>query len=215
MKLELFHIPRACSIVPLMALYEAGADFQVHPVNTRKQEQRSPEYLGMNPKGKVPVLVIDGEPMTENVAILTWIAQAFPEKKLLPTDPKGAVRALSLMAWCATGMHPLMLRMNMPQRVSDLPAAEESIRRIGRQEMAKHFAIADELLAGREWVFDRWTLVDTYLWWVWERGGAYGLDRTPFPRYAAHAARVEQRPSVQRALAYAAELEAQFAKAAA
>jgi len=213
LKLDLFHAPRACSIVSLIALYEAGADFQLHPVHTRKQQQRTPEYLRMNPKGKVPVLVIDGEPLTENVAILSWIAQTFQEKQLLPTGPQ-AIRALSLMAWCASGMHPLMPRMNTPSRFSDLPAAEESIRRIGTQEMAKQFAIADEMLRGREWVFDRWSIVDTYLWWVWERGGTYGLDRSPFTHYAAHAKRVEARPATQRALALAADLEAQFAKVA-
>jgi glutathione S-transferase len=214
MKLELFHAPRACSIVSLIALYEAGADFTLHPVHTKKQQQRSPEYLRLNPKAKVPVLVIDGEPLTENIAILSWIASSFPAKALLPTDPRQAAKALSVMSWCASGMHPLMPRMNAPSRISDLPAAEESIRRMATEEMGRHFAIADGLFAKREWVGDRWSIADTYLWWVWERAGAYGLDRAPYSNFAAHAKRVEQRPTVQRALSLASELEARFAQAA-
>jgi len=90
--------------------------------------------------------------------------------------------------------------MNVPSRISDLPAAEESIRRVATQEMGRQFAIADELFSKREWVADRWSIADTYLWWVWDRAGAYGLDRSPYSNFAAHAKRVEQRPSVQRAL---------------
>ena len=105
MKLTLYYAPIACSLVPLVTLHESGADFDVKPISLKNKQQHEAEYLRINPKGKVPVLVVDGEVLTENVAILTWLANAFRAKKLLPTDPKNAIKALSLMAWCASGLH--------------------------------------------------------------------------------------------------------------
>ena len=69
MQLILYYAPNACSLVPYVSLTEAGAPFEVHPLNFRKSQHMAPEYLQVNPKHKVPVLVIDGEPLTENVAI--------------------------------------------------------------------------------------------------------------------------------------------------
>jgi glutathione S-transferase len=214
MKLALHHAPRACSIVTLIALWEAGADPEVRLVNTPKREQYGEEYMKLNPKSKVPTLVVDGEPMTENVALLTWVARTFPEKKLLPTDPKNSIRALSLMAWIASGVHPLLPRINVPARFTDMAEAHPSIRKVGQTELAKAAKIADDLVAGRDWIFDQWSIVDTYLWWAFERAKTYGLDTSPYKNVLAHAARVEQRPATQRARALATELEAQLAKAA-
>src|SRR4051812_15900416 len=95
MKLVLHHAPRACSMVTLMTLYEAGADFELRPINTRSGVTRSAKYLRMNHKGKVPALDIDARTLTENIAILAWIAKAFPAKKLMPADEEGWFRALS------------------------------------------------------------------------------------------------------------------------
>src|SRR5258708_30377229 len=106
MKLTLYYAPIACSLVPLVTLHESGAKFEVKPISLKDKQQHNAEYLRINPKAKVPVLVVDGEPLTENVAILTWLASAFPAKKLLPTDPKNSIKALSLMSWCASGLHP-------------------------------------------------------------------------------------------------------------
>ena len=87
MQLILYCAPNACSLVPYVTLTEAGAPFEVHPLNFRKSQHMAPEYLRLNPKHKVPVLVIDGAPLTENVAIQIWIARHFPAARLLPSDP--------------------------------------------------------------------------------------------------------------------------------
>jgi glutathione S-transferase len=83
----------------------------------------------------VPVLVIDGAPLTENVAIQIWIARHFPAAKLLPEDPMQELHAISLLAWCASGIHPFLSRINSPPRVCDLPGAEESVRRLAQQQL--------------------------------------------------------------------------------
>ena len=87
MQLILYYAPNACSLVPYVTLTEAGAPFEVHPLNFLKSQHMASEYLRLNPKHKVPVLMIDGAPLTENVAIQIWVARHFPAAKLLPTDP--------------------------------------------------------------------------------------------------------------------------------
>ena len=82
MQLILYYAPNACSLVPYVTLTEAGAPFEVQPLNFRKSQHMTPEYVRLNPKHKV--LVIDGAPLTENVAIQIWIARHFPAAKLLP-----------------------------------------------------------------------------------------------------------------------------------
>ena len=93
MQLILYYAPNACSLVPYVTLTEAGAPFEVQPLNFRKSQHMTPEYLRLNPKHKVPVLVIDGAPLTENVAIQIWIARHFPAAKLLGESSYGLLRA--------------------------------------------------------------------------------------------------------------------------
>jgi glutathione S-transferase len=121
MKLTLYYAPITCALVPYITLTEAGADFDVRPVNLRNGEHRSPEYLKLNPKHQVPMLVIDGEPLTENPAIQVWIARNFPKAKLLPEDSMLYVKAISILSFCASGIHPFLFRINSPQLVCDLP----------------------------------------------------------------------------------------------
>jgi len=83
-QLILYYAPNACSLVPYVTLTEAGTPFEVRPLNFRKSQHMMPDYLQLNPKHKVPLLVIDGRPLTENVAIQIWIARNFPAAKLLP-----------------------------------------------------------------------------------------------------------------------------------
>ena len=93
MQLILYYAPNACSLVPYVTLTEAGAPFEVHPLNFRKSQHMTPEYLRLNPKHKVPVLVIDEEPLTENVAIQIWIARHYPTARLLPAGRVGVWRS--------------------------------------------------------------------------------------------------------------------------
>jgi len=122
MQLILYYAPNACSLVPYVTLTEAGAPFEVHPLNFRKSQHMAPEYLRLNPKHKVPVLVIDGAPLTENVAIQIWIARHFPAARLLPSDPMQELHAISLLAWCASGIHPFVSRIHSPRGSATCPA---------------------------------------------------------------------------------------------
>jgi len=203
--------------VPFVTLTEAGADFDVVPVNLAKGQQNSPEYLRLNPKHKVPVLVIDGEPLTENVAIQIWIARNFPTAKLLPADPKQEIKAISLMSWCSSGIHPWLTPNFKPAQHCDMPGSEESVKRCSQKVLSEHFKLADSLLAGREWFFDHFTAVDAYFFWCWRRALSFNfkyLDLAAFRNCAAHFERMKQRASVQKLIAFEAKVQQEFAKAA-
>ena len=112
MEIALYYAPITCALAPYITLTEAGAKFEVRPLNFKKGEHNSPEYLKINPKHKVPLLVVDGKILTESVAIQSWIARTFPQAKLLPADPWQELQAVSLMSWCSGGIHPFLARIN-------------------------------------------------------------------------------------------------------
>jgi glutathione S-transferase len=211
-KLELYYAPKTCALVPFVALTEAGADFTVHNMNSRSGQLKTPEYLKLNPKHKVPVLVIDGKPLTENPAIQLWIHRNFPGAKLLPSDPWQEIQAISLMCWFASGIHPKMTPNARPENFCDLPDSAESVKRVANKQLLGEFKIADDLLAGREFFFDHFTMPDAYFHWCMRRTLSFKLDLSAFPNCMAHYRRLEQRASVQKLIAHEKAVDAEFAK---
>lgn len=214
MEIVLYYAPTTCALVPYTTLTEAGADFEVRPLNFGKGENNSPEYLKINPKHKVPMLVVDGQSLTENVAIQTWVAQTFPAAKLLPEDPWQRLQATSLMSWCSGGIHPFLTRINNPAKVCDVPEGAESIVRNASAMIYENFAIADKMLAGRDYFFDHFTAVDVHFFWCYRRAQQFKLDVTPFANCNAHFARILARDSVQKVYAFEKQTMERFAQAA-
>jgi glutathione S-transferase len=212
MQISLYYAPNACSLVPYVTLTEAKASFAVEPINLRKEEQRSAAYRKLNPKHKVPVLVIDGRPLTENVAIQMWIAREFPQAKLMPADPWQELQAVAILAWCASGIHSFLSRMNRTTRVCDLPGAEESVRALARGLLFENYRIADDMLAGRDYFFDHFTAADAHFFWCFRRGAQFDLDLSQFGNCTAHFERMKTRASVQKVLAFEQALQERFAK---
>ena len=212
MNLVLYYAPRACSLVPYLTLTEAGASFEVVNVNFAKGQHFSPEYLQLNPKHKVPLLVIDGEPLTENVAIQMWIARAFPQARLMPQVPMQEIKAISFLAWCASGIHPALTPNALPQQFCDLPGSEESVRRCAQKKLFENYQIAEDLLADNDWFFDEFTATDAYFFWCFRRGLLFGMDLSRFGRCVAHQQRMLLRDSTQKVVAYEAAVLAEFAK---
>ena len=176
MEIILYYAPDACSLVPYITLTEASASFDVRPLNLRKDQQRSADYCKLNPKHKVPLLVVDGRPLTENVAIQLWIARNFPQAELLPGDPWQELQAISLLSWCASGIHPYLSRINATSRVCDLPDAHDSVRRLAQGPLFECYKIADDMLAGREYFFDHFTAADAHFFWCFRRGSQFDLS---------------------------------------
>ncbi|HZT51913.1 MAG TPA: glutathione S-transferase N-terminal domain-containing protein [Stellaceae bacterium] len=214
MTLVLYYAPIACSLVPYVTLTEAGAAFEVRPINMGKRQHMAADYLKINPKHKVPTLVIDGTPLSENVAIQQWIHRTYPAAKLLPSDPMQELKAISILAWCASGIHPFLTRINNPARVCDVAGADESVKRLAQEQLFENFQIADDLLAGREHFFDHFTAADAHFFWCFRRATQFNLPLGGFTNCLAHFERMQKRPSVQKVLAFEKETQAAFAKAA-
>lgn len=214
MDIVLYYAPNTCALAPYVTLSEANAEFTVRPLNFRKDQQRSPEYLKLNPKHKVPLLLVDGQVLSESVAIQTWIARTFPAAKLLPADPWQELQAISLLSWCSAGIHPYLSRINSPARVCDAPNAEASVRRAATELLFENYRIADDLLAGREFFFDHFTAPDAHFFWCFRRGTQFDLDLSSFKNCTAHFERVGKRPSVQKLLAFERAVQEEFTKAA-
>jgi glutathione S-transferase len=210
MKITLYYAPVACSLVPFLALTEAGAEFEVCVINFMQGVHMSAEYLRLNPKHKVPVLVVDGEALTENVAILQWIANEFPAAELLPTSGLARFKAVSFLSWCASGIHPHLTPNVLPQRYCDLPGSEESVRRCAHKMLIENFQIAEDMLRGREWFFERFTLADAYFFWCLRRASMFKVAIDQFANCKAHFNQMLERASVRTLLAFeAATLAAQ------
>ena len=197
--IELIWFPGTCSRVTLIALEEIGIRF----TTTLAPVFRPPTsgFLSLNPKAKVPVLLIDGVPLTENPAIVTYLARLYPEARLLPGgNPLDEVDALATMSWFAAGLHPAINRLRLPVRTCDQPESFQRIRAMAAEVLRGCFAILEERLADREWLYGDWSAVDGYMLWCWFRAVGSGMDSSGLPRCAEHARRCESRPSVHRAL---------------
>lgn len=203
-------MPGSCARVPFIALEEIGVPYRLHVLNRYRGENQAPEYRAVNPKGKVPVIVVDGWTITENPVILSTLARTFPDAGLLPTgDCRVEVDARSTMVWFASEMHPAVARQRNPQSVSGDESSWEGIRLSARRVLDAGFTILEERLADTEWLFGDWSIVDAYMFWLWFRAVGSGMDPAPFQRCVDHARRVEARPSVATVLD---REEAEFAR---
>lgn len=202
MQIDLYYAPFSCAIVPYVMLTEAAIPFTLQPLNIRGKENMTPEYLALNPKHKVPLLVVDGKPLSENIAIQTWIARHAPEARLLPTDTWQEAQALSLLSWFASGFHPLISRYNAPRKVCDMPGSEDRIRELGGEALLQNMSAADKMLEGRAFFFDHFTAADAYLFWCFRRSSFLnGLDLSGFENIKTHSERLLTKPSFQQAVA--------------
>ena len=212
--MTLYFAPDTCARVPLIALEEIGHRYSLEVVAFMKGQHRSPEYLALNPKGKVPTLVVDGEVLTENVAILSWLSERFPEANLLPEVEDGFAKArqLSDLAFCASGLHPLVTRLRIPQFFCDTREGATRVFEMAEVAMRPNFAFIDQRLASNHWWYgERWSIVDAYINWVWFRVTGTSFDGSAYSHLARHDAELRQRPAVARAISISADVAQRLA----
>jgi glutathione S-transferase len=214
MKIELYYAPITCAMAPFITLTEAGADFEVHALNFRTNDHLSPEYRKINPKHKVPMLVVDGRKLTENVAIHLWVSNTFPDAKILPADPWDQAQSLSLLSWCSGGIHPYLSRVNNPAKVCDIDGTTDSVVAHAAAALHENFALANELLDGRDYLMGDFTAPDAHFFWCTRRFTQFKLDLSAYPNVTAHFERMQTRPSVQKLLAFEKETIEGFKRAA-
>ena len=198
----LYYSPGACSLVPHIALEEAGADFIPQRTVLASGEHRTPEYLKINPHARVPALDVEGRVITENVAILNYLASRFGAVGSVPLDvPLAAARCNELLGWFASTVHITFAQIWRPERFTTDTDFYPAIVAGGHEAIRTNFAEIEGLV-GHGWVVDgHFTAADSYLLTFFRWGKRIGKNMSAYPRWAAHSERVVQRPAVQRALA--------------
>ncbi|MDH0175559.1 glutathione S-transferase family protein [Aeromonas dhakensis] len=201
-ELTLYFTPGTCAMAVRIALVEAGAPHQIKRVDFASGEQRSPAYLAINPKGRVPALVTERGVLTETPALLLYVAQRFPDAKLAPlNDPFLLARMQEVNSFLASTVHVAHAHSRRAARWADDEQAIAAMQAKVPRNMRDGFSqIENHYLAG-PWVLGEcFSLADIYLFVVasWLKSDGIAIDE--FPRVAAHTARVLARPAVQQAL---------------
>ena len=200
--LTLFFSPRACSFAPHIALYDAGATFEARRVNFADNQQRSPEYLKVNPKGRVPALATERGILTENPAILAYIAAAHPAAQLAPSDAFEFARMQAFNNYLASTVHVAHAHRMRGTRWANEPSSLEDMKRKVPETMGQCFELIEADMLTGPWVMGaQYTVADSYLYTLthWLEGD--GVDVKRFPKVQAHFERMHLRDSVKRATA--------------
>jgi glutathione S-transferase len=201
--LQLYFAPGACSFVPHVALEAANAEFEPKLVKLHKGEQKTPEYLALNPNGQVPVLVVDGKPITQIVAICDYLDRAFPSARLLPHEPGTRAQALSQLAWMNNTVHPTFTHFFRPEYFAQSEAARAEIKGQAVEQFRRHLERIQGWVSQADpfWHGERISVHDAYAFVFLRWGGIVGIDPKSLPRYHAYIERVIQAPPVAAALA--------------
>jgi len=195
MKLELYFAPGACSFVPhasLEAIKAAtGQDFEPKLVKLHKGEHKTPEYLAMNPNGQVPVLVVDGQPLNQIVAILEFLDRSFPKAQLLPAESWARAKALSQLAWLNNTVHPTFTRIFRKEEFAESEGAQAEVRKVAQARYRKHLERIQEMTAGAKpyWFGGHITPHDAYAFTLLRWGGYAGIDPKTLPGLLAYVER--------------------------
>lgn len=181
--LTLYYTPGASSMAPHIALFEVGAPFEAHPISLFRNENRTPAYRAINPEGKVPTLLVDGQRLTEVAGILYFLARRYPGADLWPAgDLVAEAQVISWMSFIAATVHPA--------------------RGKGGDHALSIFGLADQRLGDRTWALgDRYSIADIHLFRLyWRFVNALKPPKGSFQHLEAHHDRMMERAAVRRTL---------------
>lgn len=196
MNLQLYFAPGACSFVPHVGLEATGAPFEPKLVKLHKGEHRTPAYLTMNPNGQVPVLVVDGRPLTQIVAICDYLDLRFREAALLPQEPWERSHALSQLAWMNSTPHTTATRFFFPERYAESETGRAEVKKRATEDFRGYLERIQNTLNDNSFWFR-----DAYLFTLLRWGGFAGIDPRSFPKYFDYVQRVVETPPFKAALA--------------
>ena len=200
--LTLYFATGSCALASHIALEEAGATYKAERMVLKNNEQRRPEYLKINPKGRVPALVTDHGTLTETPAILAFIAQSFPAAKLIPADPWSFAQVQSFNSYLCSTVHVAHAHGGRGTRWADDPVALEAMKKKVTQNMADCFALIEREMVRGPWVLgETYSIADPYLYTISGWLKADSVEVAQFAKVSAHRAKMEARPAVQRVLA--------------
>ena len=197
--LTLYFAPGACSMAPHIVLEEGGEPYDAKQVDLAKGEQKTEAYLKIHPLGRVPALRLDnGEPLSENTAILPYLGKRFG---LWPTDASAEAKALSLIGFFASSVHPAHAHVGRPERYTADNSAFPGIKDMGLKTFHGYLKQTDAMLDGREWLSDRYSVLDPYAFVFYTWGVRRELPMGELKNYTAHKDRMMKREAVQRVAA--------------
>lgn len=201
--LTFYYAPGSCALASLIALQESGLAYEHRRLLLANGDQRQPDYLAINPKGRVPALVTDKGVLTENIAILAYIAQIAPAANLAPLDDPfefGQMQAFN--SYLSSTVHVNHAHKGRGTRWTDDAAAIETMKAKVPQTMTESFALLEDKLLKGPWVMgEQYTVADCYLFTMAKWLPGDNVDRDQFAKVSAHYARMLERPAVQKALA--------------
>ena len=199
--LTLYFSPGACSMASHIGIEETGAAYVEKPTLLAKQEQKTEAYLKINPRGKVPALSVDGRIITENTAILTYLARQFPQANLMPADPVAEAHCIGAMAWFSNTVHPSYQRYMRPERFAEGEAAQATVKDMGRKSFWANCQEINSLIEGKDWMMGKqYTVADPYalVFYGWGVRGEFPMHE--LAAYTAWKDRMLKRPAVMKIL---------------
>jgi glutathione S-transferase len=205
--LTLYYAPHTCALATHIVLEEVGADYAGKRIDFASNQQRSPDYLKINPKGRVPALVTDRGILTETPAMLVYVAQSFPASgaALAPIDdPFLFAEIQSFNSWLCSHLHVAHAHRMRGYRWVD-PDDKQAIAALQRkvpQSVGESFALVEREMLKGPWVMgERYTICDPYLFTLAQWLEADGVDPATIPRVIDHRARMAERATVKKAIA--------------
>lgn len=200
--MKLYYAPGTCSLAAHIVLEELGVAFEPIRLDLANGDQRAPDYLAINPKGRVPALVTDQGVLTESPAILTFLADSARDAELWPSGAWGRAQALSFVTWCSGTVHGVSFAgLFRPARFATDEGAQAEIKVTARQSLEAQLGEIEARVAGRDWVFERFSIADLYPLIFRRWAARIGVDMSAYPGMVAHASRVAARPAAARAIA--------------
>jgi glutathione S-transferase len=197
----LYYSPGACSFAAHIVLREIVVPFELKRITLAKSENRTPEFLAINPLARVPVLVVEDQPITELSGILTWLGQ---QSGLFPaTGTLDAIRCSEWLAWLTSSVHISFAQIWRGERFSADRTTYDGIRAYGLATLAEQFASIEKRLSGKTYALgETYSVVDPNLLVFYRWGGRVGFDmRGECPVWTRHAEHLLERPAVQAAIA--------------
>ena len=199
--LTFYYAKNSAAYAPHILLEDIGADYDAVRIDFMTGEQRSPAYLAVNPKGRLPSLVTEKGALTETPAILVYLAQRFPEHDLAPSDPFEFAIAQAFNSYMASTVHVAHAHKHRGARWADDPVAHESMRAKVKENMTEYAQMIEtHYFKGPYVLGDKFSFCDPYLALVTRWLKDDGVDLNPFAKIRAHDALMRERPSMQRVL---------------
>lgn len=202
MAIKLYYAPGACSLASHIALEEVGVPYDTQKMNLAEGDQKKPEYLRLNPRGRVPTLVLDDQVLTENVGIMTYFGGGYPQAGIWPKKTWDQAKLMSTLSWLSNTVHPAYAHINRPERYVDGDEAREAVKTKGRANFQGYLEEIDKLLEGHKWaVAHQYTVADASLLVFYRWGNRAKMPVQSLKNYTALVQRVMARPAVQKVMA--------------